>query len=1148
MLDEYQIDPAFNKNLVFAYQPPPVIHTATLPTLAKNWLDDLQKIACTTNDKLPNNCFDKHLDETSTYRAKIPLLDQLQLIYHRLLGNLDAELGELSADHRHSLIYKLTEEIKECTEGFHNRVNIIVESFHKPRNLAELLYIVRNRLVQEVATQLTNEVHAWNGVSVIAAIDGLGIKPNFPNDTYSGALSKNSIRRALQQTFSKKFTPFNLPCFLIAVFIDFIPELEIEKNDENGICLQTQQKITRLIKRFLPKYINEKPKDANNWKNYFKISRNEKNPLVFSFVNVNWEKMYQSFYQALSDQNYLRKPQINTLLDSAYRNLFLEKKQFKAPTEVISKLFKEEDYSDLLTQLVELKTRFPNYYQKISKNKVFTNNCLPFIHYLTRQLKISKEYSEEIMQGFHLVIRLDLRRKNFIIEKIADTFLVKNQNGFNLLMLGALNNLDLVKDILAFLKTYETIVNSEIAEKMLLMKNSDHCNALMIAANKQAEAIITILSFLTTHVGRFANDTLCKLFTQQQKDSNTAVTLTARNHPDMLNKVLAFITDNMIIDGEILHKVLFPEQANSTCNALMLALKNQADTAVSILKFISENIKSFDPEILRKIFLEKDENGFTILMLAVRYHPNVLPILLKLLNDHKVFFRKEYLTKLFLEKNLLNYNFLMLATEYQPKSVSIILQFIQNKQKIFNPYLEKILFNTNQKGCNSLMLSRHHPEAMTSIIDFIYQQPKDVLSLSLEKIFLQKNNLGLTFFMLLAKDKPQSLKLILEFIEKHPDLFTKENLFRLILEKSKQEYNSFMLAARNQYDAVAHILNFIQKNPKIFSPAFLNELILAHDQNKCNALMIAATYRPEVVKLLLIFLADNIAPGPINIDTIKEFVFKKIHDKQGSMAIFFGGRYDYYKSVLSVTSQLEDQTPVNALLKFTDDHIELLGVQVFIDLLTEKDNQNNYCFHSAYSRYPFSMKKVLNFIVDPKNYEVLIPLDPKNNALMPQVFHKQLAYFIFEQWSIIAADKDLFDKVILNYSALLQHFSTDYFFERPHNLKIVTDKLLTHYKKKLEEEKKTTNPLLDKVVSWLKWTYTTAQKLKAAEALKIVSDIPENYDKGPAPLELKGHPALFESKSILTTLFTDYLVISKPKPEDNEYERNDGQFKPSKAA
>lgn len=1130
MLDGYQMDPAFNKNLVFAYQPPPVINTSTLPTLAENWLDDLQKIIYAADDKLPKNCFDVHLGKASNYRAKESLLEQLQLIYHRLQGNLDAELGELSPDNRQVIMSILTDEIDLCSGGFHNRANIIIDLFHKPRNLAELLYTVRKKIVKEVAYFLSrnekidtiNRVHVWNQVTIVAEKSGLGTKANHHNDVHSRVLSEDSIKKTLNSAFfNKRFTPFHLPCLLTDALIELIPELIIERNEEKGICLQTQKKIRYMIKRFLPNYINEKPNSPNHWENYFIKSYDPKNSSIFSFVNLNLEKLYVSFYHDLHDQNYFEKPQIHTLLDSALNNLFIEKKQFRAPTDVISKLFKEENYSDLLMQLAELNSKFPNYYQRISKNKVFTKNCLALIDYLMLQLKISKGYSEEIMQGFHLIIRLDLRRKNFIIEKIADAFLVKNQNGFNLLMLGALNNLDLVKDILAFVKTHETIINSEIAEKMLLMKNSDHCNALMIATNKQAEAIITILSFLTTHISRFTNDTLRKLFTQQQKKDNyTAVTLTAYNHPDLLNNILAFITNYITIDGKTLRKLLFPEHSNGACTALMLALKNQADTTFSILKFISENIKSFDPEVLRKMFLEKDQNGFTILMLAVRYHPRALSILLILLNEHKVLFPAEYLTTLFLAQNSQNYNFLMLAAEYQPQFIPHILQFINNKRKIFNPCLVKILFDKNQKGYNSLMLSRHHPEAMASIISFINAQPKSAIPLTLEKIFLEKNNSGLTFFMLLAKDKPQSLKLVLEFIKNHLKLFTKENLLRLILEKSEQEYNSLMLAARNQYNAAVYILDFIQKNPKIFSSTFLNQLLLAHDQNKCNMLMIAATHQANVVEPLLTFLADNI--GLISTDTVKEFVFKKIHDKQAANAIFFGGRYDYYKSVLSVTSQLEDQTPVNALLKFTDEYIELLGIQVFIDLLKEKDIQDNYIFRPACSRYPLPMKKVLNFLADSVNSADLIPIQDLS------------AYFIFEQfsrWSIeTAADQALFDKIIVNCSALLLiYFNKNYFTEKPNNLKIVTDKLFRCYLNELEDRKIKNMPYTTKF-SFFKWRYSTAQKLEAAQALEKALDTKDfvnGVDLGKLKLQ---YPAL--SASRLGNLFAAYQEIDLLEPKN----------------
>jgi hypothetical protein len=117
------MDPALNKNLVFAYQPPPDIDFSKLPHLSKNWFSDLQKIIYQADKQLSTNVFDKHVGETSDYRAKKILTKQLQLIYHRLQGNLDEELGKLSEDNQQALLSKLTEEVIHCSEGFHNRVN-----------------------------------------------------------------------------------------------------------------------------------------------------------------------------------------------------------------------------------------------------------------------------------------------------------------------------------------------------------------------------------------------------------------------------------------------------------------------------------------------------------------------------------------------------------------------------------------------------------------------------------------------------------------------------------------------------------------------------------------------------------------------------------------------------------------------------------------------------------------------------------------------------------------------------------------------------------------------------------------------------------------------------------------------------------------
>lgn len=1131
----YKIDPAFNKDLVLAYQPPPVIDSSNLPTLSKHWLDDLQKIICAADSRLLPNCLTKHLGSASDYQAKSLLREQLQLIYHRLQGHLDFKLGELSPDNHQALICKLTEEINSCSGGFHNRVNIIVDSFQQPRNLDELLYMVRKRLVENVATYLSNEVHAWNRFSVVAAADGLGIKANLSDDIHSGNLAHSRIRQALQKMFASYFTPFFLPTLLITAFKELIPDLEVEKQSENGLSFETQEHIKSLIKQFLPEFINENSKsfkDPNHWKNYFEVETYEENPFIFKFVDINCEKLYQAFYYTLLNNNYFTTPKINTLLENAYYNLFLNKDdKFHSPEPIISKLFYEHQYYSLLTQLVELKAKYPIFYQEkidnprnIKINELFVKNCLAFTQFLTHQLAISEHYSKEITQGFQLILHLSLPRKVFIIQQIARSLLVTNKANFNLLMLGALNDLELVKAIFNFLKKNEVYLSPEIAEKMLLMKNSDHCNALMIAANKQKEAIITILGFLKNYIGRFANDTLYKLFTQQQKeDSYTALTLAARDNPDLLSNILGFFTENIRLDSEIFRKLLFPEDSNGACTALMLAIKNQADSSLSILMYISKNIKSFDNEVLKKMFLEKDENGFNILMLAAQYHPGSLTALLRLLE--RKLFTEEFLISLFLEKNSKKYNFLMLAAEYQPETIATILKFISKKESTFNSHLINLLFDKNPQGYNSLMLSRYYSPAMMSIIDFVNTLPKPGIPLKFPEIFSIKNVAGLNLLMLLAKDSPQSLNLLFEFIERNSDYFTEEDLLNLFQHKSLLGYNCLMLAVRNQMDTTEAILNFILKKPKVFSPQFIDQYIAAQDNNRANALMIAAIYQPKAVGLLLDFLTMNIAPkGPISIDTVKKVVFEKVHDKEAANAVFFGGRYSYYKSVLLVLSKSKDHMAANALLRFIDHHIESLGIEVFVDLLTEKDYQDKLIFGTACFNNPGIMKKTLHLLANSATHEALIPVQ----ELCAKFIFTQLA-----QWTLETSptNQRLFDKVVEQCSEfLLIYFNKDFFAETPHNLKRITDKLFSCYLEELNDRKAkkihyTTN------FSFFKWRYSTTQKLEAALALQEVLKYNDHKQDLNLSLLKYKYPAVALCR--LGKLFAAYQEIAKNEYHDD---------------
>lgn len=1156
---EYQFDPAFNKNLVLRYTPLPEIDIAKLPPLDENWMEGLSEIILKINTRLSIFKLDTHAGKESTYPTKEILYTQLQLIYHRLQGNLDFELGALSTDSRASILSQLIENIELCTEGFHNRVNIIANSFYQPRNLDELLYNVRKEIVEGTAFRFTKEVHTWNRFNIIAARDGFGIKSPIQDHNNLIKLSEFEIRCALQSSFSKKFTPFNLPNLLIDEFIKFVPELEFEKKKENGLPLQFITKIENLIQLFLPDYINNTDNDPNNWKNYFIIDYNKEDPLIFKFTNLNFEKLYQSFFNSLVDKKYFEAPLINTLTESAFYNLVLKKNPLHPSEQLIFLLFKEERLSILLAQLVELNEKFPEYYSKLSKNKFFITHCLALIEYLNNQLQINEIYSAEIILGYHLILDLDLRRKNYIVEKITDALLLENQVGLNLLMMGSQYSPPLVNAILTFITYYRNIINSynpQIFKKMFLMKNNYNQNALMIAAiyhveavemllnflgkhindldnpilqefflekqvnnynvlmlaaAKQAKAFITILNFLTEYVKYFAKDTLYKLFTQKQKNSYSAVTLIANFFPIYINNALSFITDYIKIDREMIYNLFF-ENSSGTCAALMSAVENQVEATHSILKFISANIASFDPELLNEMFLKQNLQGNSIIMLAARHQPNALTSILNFINTHINHFILEKIPEFFTLCNSDNFNCLMLAADYNPSSLIILFNFINEKIKIFSNHLKQLFFTkTNEKGYPTLTLARHYPEPFLLLINFYLNYQL----ITLDKLFHEEYNFGVTLFMVLAKDNADCFEPVLNFLEQHTHLFPPENWPQLITKKNELTYNSLMLAVRNHPDIVAIILNFIQSHTQFFSPTFIMDLLLAHDSHSNNTLMIAAQHQPEAVKLLLQFIQNQTnlpdfineflfthgsfsvnvlmmaathhveAVKPLlefftrhlkyfNYDEIYDFVFKKVYDREAYITSFFTDSFSAKKSVLSVTAQLKEQTGSDSLLSFIDNHIDYLGIKIFLELLTEKDDNGNYSFQLAYSRCPFILKRILNFIATLDDFDLFKPA------------HHLVVDFVFDQltrWPNPSQDEKLFFKITICCSSfLLDQFSLDRFKSRFSNLKILTEILLNCLFDNLEQK----NSIELSHYYFFRLFSSTGQEFKAVSDLKKI--------------------------------------------------------------
>ncbi|MFM2323074.1 MAG: hypothetical protein RLZZ225_1227 [Pseudomonadota bacterium] len=993
MLYEYQFDPALNLDKIFQCTPPPQGDFSKLPKLPKDWRAQLETIFYQVDKSLEKKSLEKHLGTDSGYELKKILAEQLQLIYYRLQGDLDAELGPLSDDHRIALLNKLIEEITECTPGFHNRVNVIVNSFQKPRNLDQLFYMLRKRIVEDVASSLSNEVHAHNQVSIIAAAEGFGIKPNFSNDPYTGSLSSGEIRCALGTTFQKKFTPFNLPCLLSHALMGLIPELEVEKNKATGLCLETTEKIVTLIQCYLPHSVTSDPLD---WQKYFHIYTDPKDELKVCIVNVNWNVMYRYFYQELSKQHYFKQtPKINNLVDGAYYNLSLETPD---PTDYesdyINQLFAAKNYFKLLAQLEELQARFPDYYQRVTGNPILIKHSPEFVPYLQQQFPNSLGYSSEFMQGFHLLTSLDLDVDEPTILKIVYALALKNGlENYTPLMLAARNDANIVEGMLNFLIQHQAIIGLDIYRQLFLEKNQADWNALMLAVRFRPVAAILILSFFDIH--------------------------------------FLASTDN--------------------------------------------ERKNFGINLLQQMFTTKQNDNYNVLMLAMYKPTEIVETLFAFMNKHVASFTKSTLQKLFTQKQDNNYTVLTLTASKQPEYVSDILSFIEKNIDNFDPEILQKLFFSSQQGTTCAALMRA------------------------------------------TNSQTEATQVILRFIHQHIENFNLKAIRQMFLARDGRQYTALMLAAQTHAESVEAILTFIEQHPKIFDAQLMADVLLAKDQFGTTALMLAAENQPKTMIRLLDFINKNI--DTLDIQAIRELLFSEIHDYEASMGVLFGGKFNTQKTLL-MEAERQHPEAASALLLFIDEHIQRLGTDILVQLLSETDTKDNNPFIRACNKHPTAMKGTLNFIAN--------ITEMGSHAFASLKI--EIADLILTQLPRMSLtepeEKTIVDKILLSNSPLLlAHFTKDYFTDRPANLAYITNQLFECYLEELEE-RKLKRIYYTTSFSFFKWRYSTWEKMDAAKELKKIVQLDPFTPQQLSALEKNSryHWPLTESR--LGNLFAAYCHIA----------------------
>ena len=200
--------PTLNPTLAYLQPPERKAVVADNVALPEDWLTQMIQVTLEHLESVPSFDFSAHINahvgSESTYIMKEQIIEGLQTIY---LFMVDAQTN---TDNKYSMALKLVERAENCTAGFHDGVNSIIEVLERPESIDALLHRIRHAIVSKTANQTTDEVHSNNRFFTVAQIAGYGVLALNPNDVYTGSISDEVIRQKLAAAFARDYQWYSL--------------------------------------------------------------------------------------------------------------------------------------------------------------------------------------------------------------------------------------------------------------------------------------------------------------------------------------------------------------------------------------------------------------------------------------------------------------------------------------------------------------------------------------------------------------------------------------------------------------------------------------------------------------------------------------------------------------------------------------------------------------------------------------------------------------------------------------------------------------------------------------------------------------------------------------------------------------------------
>lgn len=341
MLDSSFSNKFINNKVAFSFSSniPSKLNITEVDTLSEQWPVQLADIAQFNDEQ--RKAFLEKINRISEYKHVANLVYLFQVILLRLQGRLNHLFVPLSQEDQLGIIVKLKEDIDACMEGTHNRAYEIVRSFIAPKDLLDLLQLVREDLVQKVASSIFNDVHEVNAVFTVAHQLGFGVRIRNIDDEFSHTtvIAKfNTISTALVHRFQNDFCFLCLPYLLRAQLHTLIAYCYSGEKESPGYVVGDCNRMAQILNQFL--YTD--PTEYKDYDFYFLTQKvpgypssrtseqllqtssdEDEEDYLFFFSDLNWKKIEFLIFERLIERECILVPKlsadlIETLNDAAY--------------------------------------------------------------------------------------------------------------------------------------------------------------------------------------------------------------------------------------------------------------------------------------------------------------------------------------------------------------------------------------------------------------------------------------------------------------------------------------------------------------------------------------------------------------------------------------------------------------------------------------------------------------------------------------------------------------------------------------------------------------------------------------------------------------------------------------------------------------